>query len=181
MTSRCFTADELALFLADARLFSRDFAIYVLGLRLGLSAEQISILDIGHVSTDGVWVRPEVVVPGRLSSRARAFRRHLPRDVRGELSRYLTWRCRWLDFRQPLITYDDPAGVQRCEVCQSEQGLLDWPLFSDWRGRRLSARDIRTGFGANRDRLGLDRRLRFDSLRAARHTAAPVEAPEGPR
>lgn len=151
--------DEQDLLLYEVFPFVRTFTLYVLALRVGLGARQLNALNIGDVSPDGRRVRDGLLVrsgsPSALS---------LDNGARRAVGRYLDWRCSCVHHRLPLQTYRDGAA-RRCHVCRDDVNTLANPLFIGRNKRRLSAKRMRHEFAERRDELGLDRRLRFDSLR----------------
>jgi hypothetical protein len=184
-----FTDCELELLFSEVRLFTRTFTLYWLAFRLGLSARQLSALDVGDVSADGRepgdavrlrMARPYRSAPGGLIA--------IPGDTRPILRRYLKWRRECVHFRLPMRTYRDRSGKERCLVCREPIDFQACPLFSTGRRGRLAAKTMQNGFAIMRNQLGLDQALRFDSLRATHHALAlgrkprqPAEARQGGR
>lgn len=161
---------ELELLFSEVQHFTRTFTLYWLAFRLGLSARQLSALDVGDVSVDGK--EPSDAVRIKLARRYRSAGEGLlpiPIDTRGVIRRYLKWRRECVHHRLPMRTYRDAAGKERCHVCREPIDLLACPLFATTRRGRLSAKTMQNGFAIMRDQLGLARTLRFDSLRESFH------------
>src|SRR5262249_3277755 len=88
--------------------------------------------------------------------------------VRQVVARYLAWRrARCAHFTTALRTYVDRKGVERCLSCGDVADRSRAPLFVSRQAKRLSESYMRREFRRWRRELGLDPRLRFDSMRAA--------------
>jgi len=161
------TPSEITLLLESSLVFVRSHALYALALGAGLATRHLHALDLGDVTRDGTLV-VERVSPRRLTrSTRRAPSFVLNVAVRRALSRYLTWRrARCAHFKAKLRTYVDATGVERCLACKDVADALRAPLFVSQKGTRLSARQMREEFGRWRTELGLNPKIRFDSMRA---------------
>ncbi|HEY0714187.1 MAG TPA: hypothetical protein VGF45_16010, partial [Polyangia bacterium] len=157
-----FTDADLELLFSEIQHFTRAFTLYWLAFRLGLSARQLSALDVRDISTDGREAAHAVHV-----KRARSYRSAreglvpVPIDTRGVVRRYLNWRRECIHFRLPMRTYRDATGNPRCHVCREPIDFLYCPLFATARRGRLSPKTMQNGFALIRDQLGLNRALRF--------------------
>jgi len=168
-SSKCatLTPSEINRLLESSVVFVRSHALYAMALGAGLATSHLHALDLMDVTSDGTFVT-ELVAPHRLVRQGRRTPSFaLTPAVRRALVRYLVWRrARCAHFKTKLQTYVDAAGVERCHACHDVADPLLAPLFVGQRGTRLSSRQMREEFGRWRDELGLNPKLRFDSMRA---------------
>jgi hypothetical protein len=176
---------ELELLFSEVQHFTRTFTLYWLAFRLGLSARQLSALDVRDISIDGKEPSQAIrLKPARRYRSAGEGLVAIPIDTRGVIRRYLKWRRECVHHRLPMRTVRDSAGKERCHVCREPIDFLACPLFATARRGRLAAKTMQNGFAIMRDQLGLGRALRFDSLRDtfhARYERPAVAAPRVPR
>jgi site-specific recombinase XerC len=163
-----FTPSEINHLLESSVVFVRSHALYAMALGAGLGATHLNALDLVDVTPDGKYVT-SLVVPHRLASRRRKTPSFtLTTSVRQVLARYLAWRrARCAHFKTRLQTYTDGDGIERCHACDDVADPLQAPLFVGLRGTRLSSKQMRDEFGRWRHELGLNPKLRFDSMRAS--------------
>lgn len=161
---RALTGEEQALLLFHVAPLIRTTTLYVLALRFGLGARELSALNLGDVTPDGRTLH-EVLRLG--TGTLPLFPPALGTEVIRTLNRYLAWRCSCAHLRLPLKTYRDQRGVERCHACHDDVRLLENPLFIGRLKVRLSGKRMRAEFAQHRDELGFDTGLVFESLRLA--------------
>jgi hypothetical protein len=168
---RGLTSDEQALLLSHVWPFLRTATLYVLALKFGLGARELTRLNIGDVSRDGK--RPDETLWLR-SGTLPLFAGPVSAEVARLLARYLAWRCSCVHLKLPLQTYRDAACIERCHACHDGLDHLANPLFIGRTRRRLSAKRVRHEFAEHRDELDLDPMLSFDSLRLSYEATQPA-------
>ena len=163
-----FTPIEVSRLLEASEVFVRSHTLYVMALGAGFAARHLHALDLVDVTPNGGAVT-ELVAPYRLAGPGRKTPSFvLAPEIRRALARYLVWRrARCAHFKTRLQTYVDAAGIERCHACHDVADPLRAPLFVGQRGTRLSMKQMRDEFGRWRHELGLNPKLRFDSMRAA--------------
>lgn len=149
----------------------RDHALFALALGAGMTATRIAPLVVGHITSDGVGIRPGVDLGGNPDRRAAAndngLHVHLSTAVRAVLARYVaSLKAQCLHFERPLLTVVDQRGAERCASCGLEAELLKLPLFLSRLREPLSVRRMRSLFVEYRDDLRLPPHFHFDSLKA---------------
>jgi hypothetical protein len=159
---------DIGFLLESSVVFVRSHTLYALALGAGMRTRHLHALDLGDVSPDGTLVN-EVVTPHRLEKAGKQAPSFvLTPGLTQVVARYLAWRrARCAHFTTALRTYVDRRGVDRCLSCGDVADPSRAPLFVSRGAKRLSENYMRREFRRWRRELGLDPRLRFDSMRAA--------------
>jgi len=159
---------DIGFLLESSVVFVRSHALYAMALGAGMRTRHLHALDLGDVSPDGTLVN-EVVTPHRLAKPGKEAPRFvLTPELRQVVAAYLAWRrARCAHFTTKLRTYVDRKGVERCLSCGDVADPSRAPLLVSRGAKRLSENYMRREFRRWRRELGLDPRLRFDSMRAA--------------